>query len=92
MSLDRDGSILDTDKGMWQQCRFSGLLATLYNTIERREEWLALAKHGIDFIRRRGSLSSRIKGNMWKGPFHLPRMQWYCWRLLEKMKSGARAP
>ncbi len=54
MSLDRDGSVLDTDKGMWQQGRFTWLLATLYITVEKREEWLSLARHGIDFIRRYG--------------------------------------
>ena len=52
--LDRDGSILDTDKGMWQQCRFTWLLSTLYNTVEPREEWLELARHGVEFIRRHG--------------------------------------
>ncbi|MFT5288822.1 MAG: N-acylglucosamine 2-epimerase [Planctomycetota bacterium] len=52
--LDRDGSILDTDKGMWQQCRFTWLLATLYTTVERRPEWLELARHGVDFIRSHG--------------------------------------
>lgn len=42
-------------------------------------------KHGewYGYLHRDGSLSSRLKGNMWKGPFHLPRMQLYCWRLLE---------
>ena len=30
-ALDRDGTIIDTDKGMWQQGRFTWLLATLYN-------------------------------------------------------------
>ena len=54
VSLDRDGSVLDTDKGMWQQCRFTWLLATLYNTVEARPEWIELAKHGVDFIRRYG--------------------------------------
>jgi N-acylglucosamine 2-epimerase len=28
-------------------------------------------------------VSSPVKGNQFKGPFHLPRMQWYCWQLLE---------
>lgn len=31
-SLDRDGTVIDTDKGMWQHGRFAWLLATLYNT------------------------------------------------------------
>jgi N-acylglucosamine 2-epimerase len=49
-SLDHDGSILCTDKSMWAQCRFTWLLATLYNYVEQRPEWLELAEHGIDFI------------------------------------------
>jgi len=53
-ALDRDGSLLDSDKGMWQQGRFTWLLATLHNTVERRPEWLELARHGIDFIRQHG--------------------------------------
>ncbi len=54
ISRNRDGSLLDTDKGMWQQCRFTWLLAHLYNTVEPRAEWLELAQHGLDFIRRYG--------------------------------------
>ena len=48
------------------------------------------------YLHRDGSVSVPLKGNMWKGPFHLPRMLWYCWRLLEKDQSEAgdslRAP
>jgi N-acylglucosamine 2-epimerase len=55
MALDQDGTVVDTDKGMWQQCRFTWLLSTLYNTLEPRDEWLDLARHGIDFIRRYGT-------------------------------------
>ena len=52
MSLDQDGTIIDTDKSVWQQGRFSWLLGELYNYFEPREEWLELAKHGVDFIDR----------------------------------------
>ena len=52
--LDQDGTVIDTDKGMWQTCRFTWLLSTLYNTVEQRPEWLELAKHGIDFIQKYG--------------------------------------
>ncbi len=38
------------------------------------------------YLHRDGSLSTRLKGNMWKGPFHLPRMQWYCWQRLEEVR------
>jgi len=52
--LDRDGTVVDTDKGMWQHGRFTWLLATLYNTVEERDEWLELARHGVDFLREHG--------------------------------------
>ena len=40
------------------------------------------------YLHRDGTLSSTVKGNLWKGPFHLPRMQLYAWKLLEEM-AGA---
>ncbi len=49
-SLDRDGTVVDSDKAIWPQGRFSWLLATLYNTVEPRDEWIALAKNGIEFL------------------------------------------
>jgi N-acylglucosamine 2-epimerase len=52
--LDRDGTIIDTDKGVWTQGRFTWLLSTLYAEVEPRAEWLELARHGLDFIRRYG--------------------------------------
>ncbi|NLX53673.1 MAG: N-acylglucosamine 2-epimerase [Planctomycetaceae bacterium] len=51
-SLDADGTIIHPDKPVWFQGRFAWLLATLYNTVERRPEWLELARHGIEFINR----------------------------------------
>src|SRR5665213_3826965 len=48
--FDQNGTILQTDKPVWFQGRFAWLLATLYNTVERRPDWLAAAKHGIDFL------------------------------------------
>jgi N-acylglucosamine 2-epimerase len=36
------------------------------------------------YLHRDGTPSVTLKGNMWKGPFHLPRMLWYCMRLLEE--------
>jgi N-acylglucosamine 2-epimerase len=76
MALDRDGSILDTDKGMWQQARFTWLLGELYNNAEslgladdeRRDQWLELCRHGIEFIDRCGF--DPADGRMW---FHVTR-------------------
>ncbi|MCJ8165695.1 AGE family epimerase/isomerase [Pontibacter sp. E15-1] len=48
---DADGSLLDDDKAVWIQARAAWLLATLYNTVEQKPEWLAGAKKGIDFLR-----------------------------------------
>jgi N-acylglucosamine 2-epimerase len=46
------------------------------------------AKHGewYGYLNRDGSVNSRLKGNLWKGPFHLPRMQLVCWELLESLQ------
>ncbi|MCB9891455.1 MAG: AGE family epimerase/isomerase [Planctomycetes bacterium] len=52
--LDRDGTVIDTDKGLWQHGRFTWLLATLARTIERRDEWVRAAEHGIAFLERFG--------------------------------------
>jgi N-acylglucosamine 2-epimerase len=40
------------------------------------------------YLHRDGRVSVRLKGNMWKGPFHLPRMLWYCWRLLGEPQAA----
>ena len=42
-------------------------------------------EHGewFGYLHRDGGVSSTLKGNQFKGPFHLPRMQWYCWQLLD---------
>ena len=51
-ALDHDGSLLQSDKSVWVQGRFAWLLATLFDTLERRAEWLDLSRHGIEFIER----------------------------------------
>ena len=61
---------------------------------ERVHEWsfdhFPDREHGewYGYLRRDGTISSTVKGNMWKGPFHLPRMQLYGWKLLEEMIAG----
>ncbi len=67
-SLDRDGALIDTDKGVWQQGRFTWLLGELYNNVEPRCEWLELAKHGAEFLDR--YCFDPSDGRMW---FHLTR-------------------
>jgi N-acylglucosamine 2-epimerase len=52
VSRNRDGSLLDTDKGVWQQGRFTWLLGELYNQVEPKQDWLEAAEHGIDFLDR----------------------------------------
>jgi N-acylglucosamine 2-epimerase len=67
-SLDQNGSIVDTDKGVWQQGRFTWLLGELYNNVEQRDELLELALHGIRFID--DHCFDKSDGRMW---FHLTR-------------------
>jgi len=68
MALDRDGALLDTDKGVWQQGRFTWLLAELYNNVEPRDEWLELAQHGAQFLD--SHCFDPADGRMW---FHVTR-------------------
>ncbi len=35
------------------------------------------------YLRRDGGVVTTLKGNQWKGPFHLPRMQLLCWEWLQ---------
>jgi len=103
--LDRDGSLFGTDKPVWLQGRIIWMFSRLYNRIEKRPEWLELARHGLDFllkhcfdtdgrafflVTRDGTVSHRMKGNLWKGPYHLSRMQMMCWKLLEEMREGSQ--
>jgi len=52
--LDRDGSLIDSDKGIWQTGRFAWMILTLYNEVEQREDWLKIGKHGLDFLEKYG--------------------------------------
>ena len=53
-SLDRAGSVFDSDKSMWLQGRALWMFAKLYNEVEQRAEWLDAARHIYDFIMRCG--------------------------------------
>jgi len=68
ISLDRHGKVLDTDKAVWQQARFTWLLAELYNQLEPRPEWLELAQHGGQFLKQH--CFDPADGRMW---FHVTR-------------------
>ncbi|RYD68984.1 MAG: N-acylglucosamine 2-epimerase, partial [Verrucomicrobiaceae bacterium] len=51
-ALDRDGSLLDTDKSVWFQGRAGWMFSTLYNMVEARPEWLEAARSCVEFTRR----------------------------------------
>jgi N-acylglucosamine 2-epimerase len=50
-AVDRDGTLLDSDKSVWFQGRGAWTFATLFNTVEQNPAWLAAARGGIDFLR-----------------------------------------
>jgi len=91
-------------KFWWPQTEaiLATLMAHLATGEERYERWHTLAhdwayahfpdpEHGewFGYLHRDGRLSVPLKGNLWKGPFHLPRMQLYCWKILERARDGA---
>lgn len=44
------------------------------------------------YLHRDGRLSTPVKGTLWKGPFHLPRMQLVCWKLIERYERNGFQP
>ncbi|MFI4912607.1 MAG: AGE family epimerase/isomerase [Sedimentisphaeraceae bacterium JB056] len=48
--LDDDGSVYDPKKYIWLQGRSVWMFCRLYNTQEKNEEYLKIAKLGLDFI------------------------------------------
>ncbi|WP_316831630.1 AGE family epimerase/isomerase [Pedobacter aquatilis] len=44
-------------------------------------------KHGewFGYLHRDGRIAQSAKGNLFKGPFHLPRQEWYCANLLSSL-------
>ncbi|MEK0452022.1 MAG: hypothetical protein RL088_4290 [Verrucomicrobiota bacterium] len=50
-ALDRDGSLLDTDKSVWFQGRAGWMFGSLYNTVEQRAEWLEASRSCVEFLR-----------------------------------------
>ena len=47
---EKEGNLIDDDKAVWIQGRFSWLLSTLYITVDKKNEWIAAAKSGVDFL------------------------------------------
>ncbi|MFT4691047.1 MAG: N-acylglucosamine 2-epimerase [Limisphaerales bacterium] len=48
--LDRDGTVVDTDKSVWAHGRMTWMLLSIYNTVEQKPEWLEWGKSGLKFI------------------------------------------
>ncbi len=48
--LDRDGSLYDSKKYIWLQGRSVWMFCRLYNVYEKNEQYLKIAKLGLDFI------------------------------------------
>ncbi len=67
-SLNADGTVIDTDKGIWQQGRGAWLFAKLYNEVETNDVWLQAAELGARFLLQHGFDSA--DGRLW---FHVTR-------------------
>lgn len=52
--LNREGKVYDHDKFVWLQGRQAWLFSMLYNFVEQKQDWLDMAKTGIDFLRKFG--------------------------------------
>lgn len=76
------------------------LLAYALTGVEKYAKWHRLVheyaytnfhdkRHGewFGYLHRDGRIAQTAKGNLFKGPFHLPRQEWYCWQLLKDLNS-----
>lgn len=61
-SIRDDGTIVNRDKWLWSQWRAVWVFSKLYNSIERRTEWLDIARGIYEFSSRHGWLD---KDNGW---------------------------
>ena len=52
--LDQKGNVYDTDKFIWLQGRQVWCFSFMYQNVEANPEWLKLALHGADFLRKYG--------------------------------------
>lgn len=50
--LDQTGKVFDTDKFVWLQAREVWMFSSLYNNVEQKQEWLEMALHGADFLKK----------------------------------------
>lgn len=53
-SLDRAGTVFDTDKFTWLQCRQIWMFARLFNSVRPTKKWLDIALHGSEFMEKHG--------------------------------------
>jgi N-acylglucosamine 2-epimerase len=92
---------LQWDMKLWwphNEAIYATLLAYRLTEKKKYEEWFEkILRYALDhfpdkekgewfgYLHRDGTVSNTIKGNGWKGPFHLPRQQLYCHLLLKEM-------
>lgn len=50
--LDKDGSLISTDKAVWMQGRGLFIYSRLYNEFEKKKEWLSMASSGYSFLKK----------------------------------------
>ncbi|MGE4584867.1 MAG: AGE family epimerase/isomerase [Sphaerochaeta sp.] len=88
-------------KFWWPQCEASIANLSAY-AMTGKEQYLLqfeavhqyIAEHFLDpeygewygYLHKDGTLSTPLKGNMYKGPFHIPRMYLVCCRLLDELR------
>ena len=53
--LDAKGNVYDTDKFVWLQGREVWMFSSLYNNVEKNINWLNMATHGAEFLKKFGA-------------------------------------
>ena len=50
-ALDRDGTLIDSDKSVWFQGRAGWMFGSLFKTVEQCPEWLEASRSCVEFLR-----------------------------------------
>lgn len=56
--LDRTGEVYDTDKFTWLQGRQAWMFSFLYNKVEKKKDWLQIARSGVEFLKNNAMTSN----------------------------------
>lgn len=66
--LDREGRLMANEKNIWMQARQVWMFSRIYSHVATEEKWLALARHGRDYLVRSQAYAGKGRWNYLLSP------------------------